>query len=150
MIRFLLVSLLLCACSDNQEAAVPDATPDCSLDSRAQVFSAGMSAMADDGVQVVLVSALPAPPVRFDNEWSVQILDAQGEALDVTELQVEPFMPDHGHGTPEPPMPVAGQELGDWEMGPFDLWMPGIWEVRFAIVHAGTTSIAVLTLCIEE
>jgi hypothetical protein len=109
-----------------------------------------MLALAGDGIQVALLMASPAPPVRFDNEWTVQILDAQGQALEATALQVEPFMPDHGHGTPKPPLPLAGDQVGQYHMDLFDLWMPGIWELRFTVVHASATSTAVLTLCIEE
>ena len=119
-------------------------------DPRAQTYVPGMSVSAADGAQLVLVSAAPAPPVRFENVWSVQFLNAQDQPLAVSEVRVEPFMPDHGHGTPQPPLPVAGENVGGYDMGPFDLWMPGVWEMRISADHGETTSTAVMTFCIEE
>jgi len=109
-----------------------------------------MQFSAADGVGVVLLTTAPAPPERFDNLWTLQIVDADDSPMTPTDVAVVPFMPDHGHGTPQPPKPVAGSEPGSYSMGPFDLWMPGIWEMTFTIEHEATTSTAVLTLCIEE
>jgi hypothetical protein len=120
------------------------------MDPRAQAYVPGMSVAADDGVQVTLLEALPAPPVRFDNVWTLQILDAADQPMADTQLVVEPYMPDHGHGTPQPPSPVPGDGVGQYDMGPFDLWMPGIWELRFSVSHEGSTSLAVMTFCLEE
>ncbi len=109
-----------------------------------------MQILAPSGIGLVLQAAEPLAPVRFDNTWTVQAVDAQGAPLVTTNLSVEPYMPDHGHGTPEPPEAVSGTEPGSYEMGPFDLWMPGIWELHFSIEHESQTSVATLTICIEE
>lgn len=149
--RIVLISaLLLFACGGSEPSVEPDAAADCTQDSRAQTYTPGMAVAADNGVQVVLLSAAPAPPVRFENIWSLQILDAQDQPLEVSDISVEPFMPDHGHGTPQPPNPVAGATAGVFDMGPFDLWMPGIWELRISVSHGENTSLALLTFCIEE
>lgn len=151
MEKLIAIALLLSACGGTDDANVStDAQPDCTMDSRIQTYSAGMRVAASDGVQVALLSAAPAPPVRFDNQWTVQILDAADQPMPDTELVVVPFMPDHGHGTPQPPNPVAGQDPGTYEMGPFDLWMPGVWELTFSVAHDQTTSVAIMTFCLEE
>ena len=144
------VLVLVAACASDEEPEASDAMADCTVDSRAEAYAPGMQAMAPDGTRLVLVSAEPGPPVRFDNTWTVQALGADGEPLAVTDLRVEPFMPDHGHGTPEPPEPVAEAEPGRYRMGPFDLWMPGIWQLHFSMDHGETTSTATLSFCIEE
>ena len=151
--RILVVALGVCvgACGyDSSRANTADAfVEDCNFDSRAQTYTPGLTASSDDGVKVVLVSALPTRPVRFENTWQVQILDAQDQPMEAS-LVVEPFMPDHGHGTPQPPLPEAGTELGSYDMGPFDLWMPGIWELRMLVTRDEVTSRADFTFCIEE
>lgn len=152
-ILFPLAACLLLSAScgdDNSSGAAADAMPDCTEDPRGQSYSAGMTALADDGIQVVLVEARPGPPVRFDNVWDVEVRDSSGVPVAVTTLVVEPFMPDHGHGTPQPPLPEAGVETGTFSMGPFDLWMPGIWELRFSVDREGTISLATMTFCLEE
>ena len=143
-------ALLASACGSDSESSVPDAMPDCTADPRGQNYLPGMTVAADDGIQVVLVEARPAPPVRFGNTWDLEVRDAAGAVVPVTTLGVVPFMPDHGHGTPEPPLPVAGVEPGTFSMGPFDLWMPGIWELRFAVDREGTVSFATMTFCLKE
>ncbi len=155
MKRILVVALLIGvgACGEDSEGT-PD-TPDafvenCSDDSRAHTYTPGLTVTSDDGMKVVLVSAVPAPPVRFDNTWEVQILDAQDQPMEASSFVVEPYMPDHGHGTSEPPLPQAGSELGSYEMGPFDLWMPGIWQVHMIVTHGEDTSRATFTFCIDE
>jgi hypothetical protein len=142
--------LVFAACSGSSEQAHPDATPDCTKDPRAQAYVQGMSATSANGDELVLLSATPEPPARFDNTWSVQLLDPQGQPLDAATLAIVPFMPDHGHGTPKPPIPEKTAEPGVHTMGPFDLWMPGLWEMRFSIEKASETSTLTLTLCIEE
>jgi hypothetical protein len=144
------LSLGLLHCGGSEAAVAPDAAPDCSQDVRAQPFAPGMAATASDGVQVILVSALPAPPQRFDNRWSLQVKGADDLVLEGASLGVTPFMPDHGHGSPSPPTVEPGEQLGSFEMGPFDLWMPGIWELNFAVEIEATTSLAKLTICVQE
>jgi hypothetical protein len=109
-----------------------------------------MGVSADDGLKVVILDALPQPPARFDNVWSIQILDELDQPLSVDAFRIDPYMPDHGHGTPRPPVPIDGADVGGYDMGPFDLWMPGIWELRLAVDHDGATSTATFTFCIEE
>lgn len=145
-----ILALLFLHCGDDEPAKVSDAMPDCSLDSRAQPYAPGMAATASDGVRVIVVEALPAPPERFVNTWSLQVQGPNGQPVTDASLSVTAFMPDHGHGSPSPPVIEPGEELGDFTMGPFDLWMPGIWELRFVAVSGDTTSLAVLSICVQE
>ena len=138
------------ACGEDSSSSEPDAFASCTTDSRAMTYLAGMSVIADDGMKLVLRSATPEPPARFDNVWSVQTQDDQGQPLASTALRVAPYMPDHGHGTQNPPLPVAGSEVGVFDMGPFEFWMPGVWEMHVEFDHDGMTSKAVLTFCIDE
>ena len=85
----------------------------------------------DCALQVVETS--PAPPDRGDNTWTVQVVDAAGAPVAVTGITGAPFMPAHNHGTSPPDYPGASTDQVDWTVGPFDLFMPGLWELRLTI-----------------
>lgn len=142
--------LMGAGCGSDDASETPDAMPDCSQDSRGQTYTPGMVATSSDGTQLAINMALPNPPVRFDNVWTVQVLDAEARPMVASALRVVPFMPDHGHGTPEPPQPTTGTEAGEFNMGPFDLWMPGIWELNIEADHGDQTSAYSFTFCIQE
>ncbi len=140
----------LSACGEDAAHEHPDAHQNCSTDSRVMTYAAGMSVTADDGMKLSLLTATPSPPARFENTWSIQTQDADGQPMEATAMRIEPFMPDHGHGTQAPPLPAAGTGVGVFDMGPFDLWMPGIWDLHVEFDHGGMTSKALLTFCIDE
>ena len=96
-----------------------------------------------------VVATDPAPPDRGDNVWQVRLLDGDGAALPTDALEVAPFMPAHDHGTV--PASFAGTVTNDvWSVGPFDLFMPGQWELRTtALLSDGTEVEAVATFCVE-
>ncbi|HEX6241149.1 MAG TPA: hypothetical protein VFZ61_09665, partial [Polyangiales bacterium] len=46
-------------------------------------FELGMQARVVDGsIQASVVEASPSPPMRYLNDWTVELTDAQGEALE--------------------------------------------------------------------
>lgn len=99
---------------------------------------------------VILVDASPETPDRGDNAWTLRATDDEGSPLPLTALAVEPFMPAHNHGTV--PATHAGVEdaEGLWHVGPFDLFMPGRWEVRVALTDAQDAEhTAVFAFCVE-
>ncbi len=59
------------------------------------------------------------------------------------------WMPDHGHGTN--PLWVELETTGGSRrrVGPFDLFMMGLWELTFEITHAGNTDEARVAFCID-
>ncbi len=75
----------------------------------------------------------PSPPDRGDNTWVVQVLDASGQAVSVARLQASPFMPAHNHGTAPADFAATSADQVAWTIGPFDLFMPGLWELRVAV-----------------
>jgi len=96
-----------------------------------------------------IVATDPAPPDRGDNTWTVRLVDNTGSDLPVKTLTTAPFMPAHDHGTV--PADYAGT-LSDsgWSIGPFDLFMPGLWELRTAARLDNNTDVAiVVAFCVE-
>lgn len=102
----------------------------CASETRNDVYMVGMEKVGEQ-LAVRIVDAMPAPPERFDNAWTIEVLDAatMQPRTDAT-LEVEPFMPDHNHGSSVKcevtPMDAAGQ----YQLDPINLFMPGLWEVR--------------------
>ena len=97
-----------------------------------------------------VVETSPAPPDRGDNTWTVQLLDAAGTPVAVTGMTGAPFMPVHNHGTSPPNYRGATTNQVVWTVGPFDLFMPGLWELRLTIDRiADTQNVAVVPFCVE-
>lgn len=109
-----------------------DAGYDCSQDERGETYVAGMSKEGAGGYQIALVDALPSPPDRKDNRWTVAVTAPGGAPA--TDVKVEPLlcMPDHIHGTP---IPATVTDLGDgqFQIDPLNLYMAGLWEVTLVV-----------------
>ncbi len=92
----------------------------------------------------------PGPPVRGDqNVWTVTVLDSTGKAADC-DLSVEADMPAHGHGTTPPPEAHPLDGIGQFEIRPLNLFMPGLWEVVFELSCDGTEDRVVYPFWIES
>jgi len=154
MPRLALAALaLLGACGD--DGALPDAGYNCEIEDRDDVYTAGMEKTGADGMTFRLVSSDPAPPSRYDNTWVIEILDAGGAPLDDAEVEVVPFMPDHGHGTGFVAVVTPDPDVdGRYTVVPVNLFMPGLWEVTIRATPAGGTAAdrdsAVFTFCIAS
>lgn len=123
-----------------------DAAPDCG--GSVDAIAPGLQVPCDGGgCTLEVVDTSPAPPDRGDNTWTLRVVDP---AEAVAGLSVAPFMPAHDHGTV--PADYAGTSAGDqtYTVGPFDLFMPGRWELRTTVqLSSGTTDSAVLAFCVE-
>ena len=133
----LLALLLVAACADDPSGAEP-ATAGGSDVVEAPGFTAGMEEEGAQGLFIVrLQDALPAPPEKGDNVWTVQALDPSGAAVEGASLIVAPYMPLHGHGTTPLEFPgVPTGELGTFTVGPFDLFMPGQWQMTVTVTRS--------------
>ncbi len=129
-------------------ALVACAGPDADDDTCGEVYMPGMTASGPAGSTITLVAADPAPPARFINSWTIVASDPGGGAMGASAVVVSTFMPAHGHAGPPPAVTTgAAPEL---VVTPIDLWMPGLWEVTFAVSHAGGTDRAVFAFCVAE
>ena len=79
-----------------------------------------------------LTEALPSPPERGVNTWSVLLSNLDGSPLDDCQINLTPFMPEHGHGSPLQPI-VSSQGEGSYLIKEIAFTMPGLWEMRFDI-----------------
>ena len=142
------------ACGSSEATRSTETRPDamsglnCATETRKDTFAPGMSKTGPSGYTVELMSADPSPPARFSNVWILRIRDPQG-ALYSGSLQITPWMPDHNHGAPTKPV-ITTATVGDYQVDPISLWMPGLWQVKIHIedgLHADALAFA---FCIEE
>ena len=128
-------------------------TADAGGGSGADVYSAGMEKAGELGhFSVQLVDAEPAPPDRGDNLWRLAVHDAEGALVAGADVELRPFMPQHGHGTtPLNFLATAeGNGNGTYIAGPFDLFMPGLWEITVTVTASdGTEDHVVFAFDIE-
>jgi hypothetical protein len=132
---------------DDEEAAFmgcPDTTP---------AFSLGMQAKGRDGhIVAALIEASNAPPLRFLNDWTIELRDAAGTPLsDVSIKSARPFMPVHGHdGNVQPTVkPLAAP--GRFAIDSLNFNMRGPWEIQLSL-HAPSVGddYVVFQICVAE
>ena len=166
----LLIAILLAACggSSNNNNDTPDAGYDCTMETRADTFSAGMMKIGSQGqVTFKLMSSTPAPPSRGDNTWQLDLVDGSGHPIAGAAVTATPFMPDHNHGTSIKAV-VTEPSAGHYSIAPVNLWMPGLWQVTIkatpvnlwmpglwqvtlkATPAGGTADTAVFSFCISS
>lgn len=117
---------MLAACSGSDDGHTDGHSDDACAG--AQDFSEGVSGATDtSGATVEIVTADPSPPDVGENVWVLRVADASGPLTGLAPL-VTPWMPLHEHGVF--PADYVGTDLGDgtYDVAPFDLIMPGLWE----------------------
>ena len=99
-------------------------------------------------VDVSVMDAMPADPIRGDNGWTLGVTDDSG-GLEGVSIVVTPWMPDHGHGTPVP-AEITEMGGGDYQITPLNLYMAGLWEVTFALeLGDGSTDEVMFSVCVD-
>ncbi|MBT6434292.1 MAG: hypothetical protein HOK28_14430 [Deltaproteobacteria bacterium] len=107
----------------------------------------------DDGTTTIrIASAIPNPVNRGDNTWQLELLSPDGSSITDAEILLEPTMPGHGHGTfPATFTGIYNADKGYYDLGPFELMMPGHWLFSFFVTLAdGTTDRTTISFCLES
>jgi len=104
-------------------------------------------------VQVELVTLTPAKPTEDEeNTWTVKLMDMSDAPMpDAQIMEVQPFMPDHGHGSQE--LPMIGDVNADGEVDVTNIYfqMPGVWTVTFTVDDgSGATDKVTFGVCIDS
>lgn len=74
----------------------------------------------------------PDPPVLGRNALGIRLKDASGTVLTGAEIEVEPWMPSHGHGASVTPV-VKELGSGAYHATELDFAMPGHWEIQIDV-----------------
>jgi hypothetical protein len=123
----------------------------CTDDERASQYVAGLEQASDAGMfKAKLLAGTPAPPDRGNNTWTISVLDPSGAPMSgVNEVRVKAWMPDHGHGTNPLWNDATVQPDGTYQVGPFNLFMPGLWQFTVSVEAANQNDTAVVSFCVE-
>ena len=84
---------------------------------------------SDHSLLHVDVLPAPDPPVRGSDTIDLSITNAAGAPVDGLQIDAQPWMPAHGHGTSVTPTLVA-QGGGRYQLENVYLYMAGTWELR--------------------
>lgn len=127
----------------------------CALETRDDDFGIGLQKIGDgQSLGFTLMNATPAPPIRGDNAWTIQINQmtngAAGAAVDGATMSVTPYMPDHGHPSGKTVHIEPTGTPGQYEMTPINLWMPGLWETTIDVSSGAGNDTVVFRFCIPS
>lgn len=101
---------------------------------------------------VTLVDLTPSPPVKFDaNRWVVELRTNDGNPLtDLSAWHFEAVMVAHNHDTIQRPTITALSTAGQYEIDAINLWMDGLWDVRFRLTEDAVDDSALFYACISQ
>jgi hypothetical protein len=154
-LTFVAISLFACACGTNSSGDDDSQDPvDCSMVTGADTFTVGLDKPGVGGaVDFKLMSISPAPAIRGNNDWIVEIdamsSGADGAPMDGATLDVSSYMPAHGHYSPITPMITATGTAGEYKISPVNLWMPGLWQTTITVSSATPPDRAVFAFCVN-
>jgi hypothetical protein len=114
-------------------------------------ISAGTTVAADDGTfSVRVIRTNPSPLRKFENEWVVEIIDADGQPIPNADLtEVGSWMPVHQHPAGVDAKIESDGAPGTFKVSPIYLWMSGTWEVTFHVRVGDTEDKAMFIACID-
>ena len=123
----------------------------CASDPRAEAYAVGLEGKAADGaVKIRFVDAMPAPPSKGNNTWTVQVLNGADQPINGATIELTAFMPDHGHGSSTKPTVTPMGSDGTYQLALVNLFMPGIWQITFKVTPPqGMADAVVFTFCID-
>jgi hypothetical protein len=153
------ISLFACACGTNSSDDDSQIPVDCSMVTGADTFTVGLEKPGVGGaVDFKLMSISPAPAIRGNNDWIVEI-DAMssgvvGAPMDGATLDVSSYMPAHGHYSPIVPTMANGGitatgTAGQYKISPVNLWMPGLWQTTITVSNSTPADRAVFAFCVN-
>lgn len=122
---------------------------DCAAETRDDDFAIGLS-KSGNLIRATFVSADPAPPIKGDNVWVIEIDNLSGTPLSGLDVEVIPMMPDHGHGTPIAVEITELETPGHYQLSPVNLFMTGYWQIPVDLTLAGGEEDSVMFgFCVE-
>ena len=141
-----LCSAVVFGCDKGDEPPMEEESR-CEQEDRDEPFHLGLEKQGA-ATRVVFTDAEPAQPVRGLNAWTIAVSELNEAPLVGAELSVRAWMPDHGHGSPQP---VGIMEMGDGEylLDPVNLFMAGYWEITITAESEAVTDETMFPLCVE-
>lgn len=151
----LCLSFGLAACGTDSPTPDGDEPVNCAEETRDDEFAVGLTKVGGSStLGFTLMTADPAPPIRGDNTWVIQVNQMNGGVagapVDGADLTVTPFMPDHGHPSAKTVVIEPTGNAGEYEMAPINFWMPGLWETTIDAASTNGDDVVVFRFCIPS
>ena len=143
-----LLGVIACGDGDPNDQRLCDGETrgDTYVDGLSKGSTAGTYQLALESTQV---EGQPKAPDRGMNVWSLRLADPAGAPVGDAQLVLRSWMPDHGHGTSPNNLSATPQDQGRYQVGPFDIFMGGLWEFTFTIGRGGSKDTAKFAFCVE-
>lgn len=124
-----------------------DASVGCANDPRGETYTPNLQHTGKAGLlHFTLVKSEPAPPIKGNNTWTLELSNKSGTALTGATLKVTPYMPDHGHGTSVKAQ--ITESSSGYQIAPLYLFMGGIWQVTIEATSGAQSDSTVFSFCI--
>jgi hypothetical protein len=142
--RWAALCLVLAACADEPDVDTP---VDCSKVTNADTFVVGFEKRGEL-FAFRLMAVEPAPPARYENTWTLALLDFAERPLTASDIRVTPYMPKHDH------VSAIHAEVSDipgsawYELDRVNFSMPGVWETTVTATVGSETDSAMFRFCI--
>ena len=149
-VHWLGVACIISGCT-NEAAQVPDDELDCATVTDDDEFVIGLVKHgASTALDFTIMAGDPAPPIRGDNSWVVQVTTSAGVAVSDASIVVTPIMPLHGHGAGKSVVVETMPDAGQYRLAPVNLWMPGVWETTVQASSTSGADTVVFKFCIPS
>lgn len=110
----------------------------------------GCEAQSRNGqFRIVAMPAQGSVALREYHDWTVEVKNVEGSAVELDGLFVSGGMPGHGHGLPSQPKVTEYLGEGKYRLTGFLFNMHGAWVLRFHMAKQGTQDVAELTLTLD-
>ena len=121
-------------------------------DARADPWQLPLTKPSQHGAfRVSLLASAASPPLIGDlTTWTLQIADSQGALVDAATIAVEPWMPDHKHGTDAVAHVTPAGTPGQYRVTPLYLFMAGYWTITITITNGAASDTVVYSVCLSE
>ena len=130
-------------------SAPPPVSPDAANGSRPEARVGKFARSTDMGLFAVTMTIGGKGPVVGANAVTLEIRDRQDREVTGAEVEVTPWMPEHGHGVGEKPR-VTERGKGTYRVENVVLLMAGRWELRVAVRKGADEDRAAFPVSVAE
>ncbi len=115
----------------------------------ADTVSPDLTGTTAKGLQVEIYSELSPLQINQIHSWHLRLLDSEGNALLVDDLEVNGGMLEHDHGLPTQPQVTSLLENGDYLLEGVRFHMQGLWQLLIEFQHNGAAESATIEFILQ-
>jgi hypothetical protein len=132
----------VCTSPDTSNSVGDGSVVSCETYPGVKPYCPGMTAKGENGMLTFeLVASDPQPPASgpgVEDTFTMEFLDSSGKPVTDAQICITPYMPQMGHGASVTPTATL-QSDSTFTISNLNLFMPGVWQISFAVCAAGDT-----------